>query len=200
MRRRDTRTTAILAVGVLALAGCAQGQGGGAAADEATFDGEGDVSGTLEVLGFGLNDEVAEVRAERVILATGRRPRTADLGLETLGISPNGGLEIDEHGRAGDRLWALGDVTGAMPFTHVAKHHARVIAANILGGDRRVSLRGVPRVVFSDPELAAAAPVEEEDETEADPADTTADAAPADSADADSADAATTDSQEEPRS
>ena len=108
-------------------------------------------------------DDGGEVRAERVILATGRRPRTAGLGLETVGTDPGGGgLEIDEHGRAGDRLWAIGDVTGAMPFTHVAKHHARVVAANILGGDLRISLRGVPRVVFSDPELAAVGLTERE--------------------------------------
>jgi dihydrolipoamide dehydrogenase len=101
-------------------------------------------------------DDGSEVRAEKLLLATGRTPRVHDLGLESVGIDPgDGGLAIDDRGRAGDGLWALGDVTGVLPFTHVAKYQARVIAANILGGDRRVTLRGVPRVVFSDPELAA---------------------------------------------
>jgi dihydrolipoamide dehydrogenase len=103
-------------------------------------------------------DDGSEVRAERLILAAGRSPRTTGLGAETLGIAlrNDGALEIDDRCRAGaDGLWAVGDVTGAMPFTHVAKYHGRIVAANILGGDRRADLRGVPRVVFSDPELAA---------------------------------------------
>jgi dihydrolipoamide dehydrogenase len=52
-------------------------------------------------------------------------------------------------------LWAVGDVTGVLLFTHVAQYQGRIVAANILGGDRRADYNGVPRVVFSDPEVAA---------------------------------------------
>ena len=102
-------------------------------------------------------DDGTEIRAERVILATGRRPNTEGLGLEAAGVEAgdSGAVAVDDRCRAGDGLWALGDVTGVMPFTHVAKYQARVVVANILGGDRKVDLHGIPRVVFSDPELAA---------------------------------------------
>jgi pyruvate/2-oxoglutarate dehydrogenase complex dihydrolipoamide dehydrogenase (E3) component len=62
---------------------------------------------------------------------------------------------VDEHCRAGDGVWALGDVTGVMPFTHVAMYMARVITDNIAGNERTARYDGVPRVVFSDPEVAA---------------------------------------------
>ena len=108
-------------------------------------------------------DDGGELRAERLVLATGRRPRIDDLGLESVGVEPGPrGIAVDDHGRAGEQLWAVGDVTGALPFTHVAKYQGRVVAANILGGDRRVSLRGIPRVVFTDPELAAVGLTERE--------------------------------------
>jgi dihydrolipoamide dehydrogenase len=61
-----------------------------------------------------------------------------------------------------DGLWAVGDVTGTALFTHVAQYQGRIVAANILGGDRRADYKGIPRVVFSDPEIAAACLTEEE--------------------------------------
>jgi dihydrolipoamide dehydrogenase len=96
------------------------------------------------------------VSAEELIVAIGRRPRLAELALERAGIDPGeGGIEVDERCRAGEGIWAIGDVTGVMPFTHVAKYQGRVVCADILGQPARADYDAVPRVVFSDPEVAA---------------------------------------------
>ena len=99
-----------------------------------------------------------QARGDVVILATGRAPRTADLGLEDVGVrlGEHGEVHIDEHGRAADGIWALGDVTAVMPFTHVAKYQGRIVADAILGRPRPATYGGIPRVVFADPEIAAA--------------------------------------------
>ena len=93
---------------------------------------------------------------ERLVIAVGRTPRTRDIGLETVGVEPGKGgiLEIDEHCRAGDGLWAVGDVTGIAQFTHVASYQAGVVVDAILGRPRAADYRAVPRVVFCDPEVA----------------------------------------------
>ena len=97
-----------------------------------------------------------ELTGNRLLIAVGRRPRTGGLGLENVGIEPGErGIEVDEHCRAAEGVWAVGDVTGVMPFTHVGKYQARVAADSILGDDVRASYDGIPRVVFSDPEVAA---------------------------------------------
>jgi pyruvate/2-oxoglutarate dehydrogenase complex dihydrolipoamide dehydrogenase (E3) component len=101
-------------------------------------------------------DDGDEARGEVLVVATGRRPRTEDIGLETVGIEPGRrGIQVDEHCRAGEGVWAVGDVTGVAMFTHVAKYQARIAAANILGGEAKADYRAVPRVIFTDPELAA---------------------------------------------
>jgi pyruvate/2-oxoglutarate dehydrogenase complex dihydrolipoamide dehydrogenase (E3) component len=97
-----------------------------------------------------------EVRGDTLLSATGRRPRVADLGLETVGITPDPhGVKVDEHLRAGDGLWAIGDVTGLFPLTHVGKYQGDIVAANILGTARPADYRAVPRVTFTDPQAAA---------------------------------------------
>jgi len=101
-------------------------------------------------------DDGTEVGTEAFVVAAGRRPRLRDLGLESVGLDPSARLEVDDRLRVADGLWAVGDVTGVLPFTHVAKYQARVVAANLLGGDRRARYDGIPRVVFSSPEVAAA--------------------------------------------
>lgn len=102
-------------------------------------------------------DSGDEVRCDVIIVGTGRTPRAGDLGLQAVGIElgERGEIVVDDHCRAGDGVWALGDVTGVMPFTHVAMYMARVIADNIAGKDRTARYDGIPRVVFSDPEVAA---------------------------------------------
>ncbi len=97
-----------------------------------------------------------EVRGDRLLVATGRRPRMAGLGLETVGISADGhGVPVDARLRAGDGLWAVGDITGLWMLTHVGKYQGEVVAANILGTPRQADYTAVPRVVYTDPQAAA---------------------------------------------
>ena len=98
-----------------------------------------------------------ELRGDGLLIATGRKPRTGDLGLEAVGIElgERGEIEVDDRLRAGDGVWAVGDATAIMPFTHVGKYQARVAAADMLGKDARADYRAVPRVVFTDPQVAA---------------------------------------------
>jgi pyruvate/2-oxoglutarate dehydrogenase complex dihydrolipoamide dehydrogenase (E3) component len=97
-----------------------------------------------------------QVRARQVVVAIGRTPRLQGLGLESVGIQPTrSGIEVDERCRAADGIWAVGDVTGEMPFTHVAMYQARIAVADIFGQSVRADYQAVPRVVFTDPEVAA---------------------------------------------
>ena len=101
-------------------------------------------------------DDGRELRGDRLLVATGRRPRVRDIGLETVGIEPDAhGVPVDAHLRAGDRLWAIGDVNGLWPLTHVGKYQGDVVAANILGQPRKANYEAVPRVVYTDPQAAA---------------------------------------------
>jgi len=97
-----------------------------------------------------------ELRGDRLLVATGRRPRVDGIGLETAGIEADGrGIPVDARLRAGERLWAIGDVTGIWPLTHVGKYQGRVVAANILGEPREANYEAVPRVTYTDPQAAA---------------------------------------------
>ena len=97
-----------------------------------------------------------ELRGDRLLVATGRRPRVDGIGLETVGIEADPrGIPVDARLRAGERLWAIGDVTGIWPLTHVGKYQGRVVAANILGEPREAHYEAVPRVTFTDPQAAA---------------------------------------------
>ncbi|TFV92931.1 NAD(P)/FAD-dependent oxidoreductase [Blastococcus sp. CT_GayMR20] len=92
------------------------------------------------------------LRGDRLLVATGRRPRVQDIGLETVGIEE---LSVDARMRAGEGLWAIGDVATPWPLTHVGKYQGRVVASNILGRRREVDYSAVPRVTFTDPQAAA---------------------------------------------
>jgi pyruvate/2-oxoglutarate dehydrogenase complex dihydrolipoamide dehydrogenase (E3) component len=101
-------------------------------------------------------DDGQELRGDRLLVATGRRPRVEGLGLESVGITPDAhGVPVDAQLRAGDRLWAVGDITGIWQLTHVGKYQGDVVAANILGERREANYDAVPRVVFTDPAAAA---------------------------------------------
>jgi pyruvate/2-oxoglutarate dehydrogenase complex dihydrolipoamide dehydrogenase (E3) component len=101
-------------------------------------------------------DDGRTARGAEVVVATGRRPRTQGIGLETVGIEPSPrGIATDDACRAADGVWAVGDVTGRAMFTHVAKYQARIACADILGRPACADYRAVPRVVFTDPEVAA---------------------------------------------
>jgi dihydrolipoamide dehydrogenase len=97
-----------------------------------------------------------ELAGQRLLVATGRRPRVKDLGLENVGIEAGPhGIPVDARMRAGDGVWAIGDVTGIWPLTYVGKYHGRIAAANILGESREADYSAVPRVVFTHPQAAA---------------------------------------------
>jgi dihydrolipoamide dehydrogenase len=105
------------------------------------------------VLEFG---DGTEQRGDRLLAATGRRPRVAGIGLETVSVEANPhGIKVDEYLRAGERLWAIGDVNGIWPLTHVGEYEGDVVAANIAGDTRPANYEAVPRVTYTDPQAAA---------------------------------------------
>jgi pyruvate/2-oxoglutarate dehydrogenase complex dihydrolipoamide dehydrogenase (E3) component len=102
------------------------------------------------------------IDADRILIAAGRRPRVADLGLETLGIRPDPkkGIPVDvtckavvdpDAGTDGTTVWAAGDVTGVAPYTHAANYQSRVVVSNVLGKRREADYRAVPRAVYTTP-------------------------------------------------
>jgi pyruvate/2-oxoglutarate dehydrogenase complex dihydrolipoamide dehydrogenase (E3) component len=98
----------------------------------------------------------SELRGDRLLVATGRRARTDGLGLESVGVEvTRQGIPVDATMAAAERVWAIGDVTGIWPLTYVGKYQARIAAANILGEPAEADYTAVPRVVFTDPQVAA---------------------------------------------
>ncbi len=97
------------------------------------------------------------VDIDRVLVAVGRRPATEGLGLETVGVATDGSgaVIVDDRLRTTARgIFAAGDVTGVLPFTHVAAYQSRVLLGNALFGlRRRTSYDAVPWVTFTDPEV-----------------------------------------------
>jgi pyruvate/2-oxoglutarate dehydrogenase complex dihydrolipoamide dehydrogenase (E3) component len=106
-------------------------------------------------------DGGTDVRGDRLLVATGRRPRVEGIGLETVGVEANPrGIPVDDHLRAGERLWAIGDVTGIWPLTHVGEYEGDVVADNIAGNARPANYEAVPRVTYTDPQAAAVGALE----------------------------------------
>jgi pyruvate/2-oxoglutarate dehydrogenase complex dihydrolipoamide dehydrogenase (E3) component len=107
-------------------------------------------------------DDGPELRGDRLLVATGRRPRVAGIGLETVGVTadPHRGIPVDEYLSAGERLWAIGDVNGIWPLTHVGEYEGDVVAANIAGEKRPANYEAVPRVAYTDPQAAAVGALE----------------------------------------
>jgi pyruvate/2-oxoglutarate dehydrogenase complex dihydrolipoamide dehydrogenase (E3) component len=101
-------------------------------------------------------EDGSELSGDRVLVATGRRPRVSGIGLENVGVEPERrGVPVDDRMNVTDGVWAIGDVTGIWPLTYVGKYQGRVAAANILGRPTLASYDAVPRVVFTDPQAAA---------------------------------------------
>jgi len=101
-------------------------------------------------------DSGETVAAERILVATGRRPNVEGLGLEQLGVEvTERGVSVDGRLRAGDGVWAIGDVAGVGLLTHLGKYQARVAAANIAGDDRVADYRAIPAAVFTDPQVGS---------------------------------------------
>jgi pyruvate/2-oxoglutarate dehydrogenase complex dihydrolipoamide dehydrogenase (E3) component len=106
-------------------------------------------------------DDGKKLRGDRLLVATGRRPRVDDVGLDSVGVKVNGhGVPVDSRLRLGEGLWAVGDITGIWQLTHVGKYQGEVVASNILGEVREANYDAVPRVVFTDPQAAAAGATE----------------------------------------
>lgn len=101
----------------------------------------------------------SHIEGERLLVATGRRADLHALGLENAGLDgAKRWLDVDDRLRAGDGIWALGDMTGKGAFTHVSIYQARIAVADILGRPNpgpRADYRAVPRVTFTDPEVGS---------------------------------------------
>jgi len=98
----------------------------------------------------------SQARGDRLLVATGRRPRVEGIGLETVGVTADPrGIGVDARMSAGPGLWAIGDVTGLWQLTHVGEYQGRVAASNILGRPREARYEAVPRVTFCDPQAAS---------------------------------------------
>ena len=101
-----------------------------------------------------------EFRAARLLLATGRRPRSAGLGLPSAGvrIGDRGAVLVDEHLRTSNpRVWAAGDVTGQPQFVYVAAKHGAMVVDNAFdAAARRIGYASMPRITFTNPTLASA--------------------------------------------
>ncbi|HET6657582.1 MAG TPA: NAD(P)/FAD-dependent oxidoreductase [Gaiellaceae bacterium] len=96
------------------------------------------------------------LESTHLMVATGRKPNVEGFGLEKLGVElGRGGIEVDDRLRAGEHVWASGDVTGIAQFTHVGKYQGRIAAANIAGRDLVANYDAVPAAVFTDPQVAA---------------------------------------------
>ncbi len=114
-------------------------------------------------------DDGRELVGDELVVAVGRRPATAGLGLDTVGLAldPGRAVPVDQRERvvgvAGGWLYAIGDCNGRAPFTHMGKYQARVAADTILGRDAAdlASDEIVPRVIFTDPQVCAVGLTEE---------------------------------------
>jgi pyruvate/2-oxoglutarate dehydrogenase complex dihydrolipoamide dehydrogenase (E3) component len=98
-----------------------------------------------------------QVAAEKLLVAAGRRPNLAGLGLETVGLDPDATvLDPDERMRVADGIWAIGDITGKGAFTHVSMYQGAVVVNDLLDRDGPwADYRAVARVTFTAPEVAS---------------------------------------------
>ena len=87
-----------------------------------------------------LESGAGPLRGEQLLVATGRRLNTGDIGLETVGLEPGKPVEVDDTMRANDWLYAIGDVNGRALLTHMGKYQARV-AADVILGEENYCLR-----------------------------------------------------------
>ena len=104
-------------------------------------------------------EDGAKVGGDELLVAVGRRARTEGIGLESVGIEPDGYLQVDDQMRVSgsDWLYAVGDVNGRSLLTHMGKYQGRIAADHILGEEVAATedLRGSPRVTFTDPQVGA---------------------------------------------
>jgi pyruvate/2-oxoglutarate dehydrogenase complex dihydrolipoamide dehydrogenase (E3) component len=114
--------------------------------------------------GFAVEVDEDTVRAERLLVATGRRMNLTEVGLDSVGLDPRcDRVETDERMRAAERLWAVGDITGRGAYTHLSIYQAQVAVRDLLGEDGPwADYRAVGRVTFTDPEVGSVGLSEEQ--------------------------------------
>ena len=102
--------------------------------------------------------------ADRLLVAAGRRPNISDIGLESVGLDPSARtVEVDERMRAGEKLWAIGDITGKGAFTHMSMYQAGIAVRDLTGTDGPwAQYHAVPRVTYTDPEVGAVGMTEQQ--------------------------------------
>ena len=117
---------------------------------------------TVEVTDAG--GDAREVVAGELLVAAGRRPNLSDIGLDSVGLDPSShAVDTDERMRAGNRLWAIGDITGKGAFTHVSMYQAAVALRDVLGRDGSpAEYHAVPRVTYTDPEVGSVGMTEQQ--------------------------------------
>jgi len=113
---------------------------------------------------FSVDVDGQTLQADKLLVAAGRRPNLADLGLDTVGLDPTArAVETDGRMRAGDGLWAIGDITGKGAFTHMSMYQSAIAARDILGQDGpEASYTAVPHVTFTDPEVGSVGMTEQQ--------------------------------------
>jgi pyruvate/2-oxoglutarate dehydrogenase complex dihydrolipoamide dehydrogenase (E3) component len=114
---------------------------------------------------FTVTVDGSALRADRLLVAAGRRTNLGDLGLETVSIDPTSkALATDEQMRVAPSLWAIGDITGKGGYTHVSMYQAGIAIAAVLGSDGAptADYRAVPRVTFTDPEVGSVGMTEQQ--------------------------------------
>lgn len=115
-------------------------------------------------------DDTTEIAADQVLVAVGRRPNTANLNLDAVGVelTERGHVEVDDKlETTNDHVYAGGDVVGKMPFTHTAGYHAGLVVSNALFGLRRKADHSkIPFAIFCDPEVASVGRIEATDSEE----------------------------------
>jgi len=113
---------------------------------------------------FRITTDRGELVADQLLVAAGRSPNVQGIGLDTVGLDPEAGvIETDERMRAGERLWAVGDITGKGPFTHVSMYQGEIAVRDLLGTPGfTADYRAVSRVTFTDPEVGSVGMTEQQ--------------------------------------
>ena len=109
-------------------------------------------------------DDGTELEADKLLVATGRRVNLSGLGVEHVGLDPDGrAIDVDDHLRAAEGVWAVGDLTGKGAFTHVGMYQAAIAVADILGRPHEpASYAALSRVTFTDPEVGGVGVTEQQ--------------------------------------
>ena len=109
-------------------------------------------------------ENIADIDADVVLMATGRKPRTEGLGLETIGITlaPNGAIPVDEHFQCPmSNVYAIGDVNGKQMLAHAAEMQAVHVVNQIVGKQDAIDFSIMPAAIFTEPEAACVGPTED---------------------------------------